>query len=181
MQSTNPASVAPEQGLVKQGFAREDLFTVVHEQFMTETAMRADIVLPSTMFMEHDDIYAGGGHQYIALGLKLIDPPGECRSNHEVISGIATRVGAEHPGFAMEPREIIDWTLRQSGWGTLEELEAKRYIDCQPSFEKAHYAEGFAWRTAVSASSPTGRRCPSPMQGPWAPSSRCPRCRTTGA
>jgi anaerobic selenocysteine-containing dehydrogenase len=65
IQNTNPVSVAPEQDKVKQGFAREDLFVCVHEQFMTETARMADIVLPATMFLEHDDIYQGGGHQYI--------------------------------------------------------------------------------------------------------------------
>jgi len=85
IQNTNPMTVAPEQALVRQGFAREDLFVAVHEQFMTETAQMADIVLPATMFMEHDDLYYGGGHQHISVGPKLIDPPGECRSNHEVL------------------------------------------------------------------------------------------------
>ncbi len=103
IQNTNPVSVAPEQDLVKQGFARDDLFTCVHEQFMTETARMADIVLPATMFLEHDDIYQGGGHQHILLGPKLVEPPGECRSNHDVITALAARVGAEHPGFAMTP------------------------------------------------------------------------------
>ena len=65
IQNTNPVSVAPEQDKVKRGFAREDLFVCVHEQFMTETAQMADVVLPATMFMEHDDFYQGGGHQYI--------------------------------------------------------------------------------------------------------------------
>src|SRR5579862_4537355 len=85
IQNTNPVTVAPEQTLVRQGFAREDLFMAVHEQFMTETAAMADIVLPATMFMEHDDLYYGGDHQHISVGRKLIDPPGECRSNHEVL------------------------------------------------------------------------------------------------
>ena len=101
IQNTNPVSVCPDQEMVKRGFAREDLFVCVHEQFMTETARMADVVLPATMFMEHDDVYQGGGHQYILLGPKLIEPPGECRSNHEVICALAKRVGAEHPGFAM--------------------------------------------------------------------------------
>jgi anaerobic selenocysteine-containing dehydrogenase len=145
IQNTNPVSVAPEQEKVKRGFGRADLFVCVHEQVMTETARMADVVLPATMFIEHDDIYQGGGHQYILLGPKLIDPPGECRSNHDVICALARRLGAVHPGFAMTARELIDWTLRHSGWGTLEELEMNRWIDCQPDFAAAHYIDGFAW------------------------------------
>ncbi len=145
IQNTNPVSVAPDQERVKRGFAREDLFVAVHEQFMTETAQAADVVLPATMFLEHDDVYQGGGHQYIQLGPKLIEPPGECRSNHDVICALAKRLGAEHPGFAMSSREMIDWTLQKSGWGTLANLEAKRWIDCQPDFDTAHFINGFNW------------------------------------
>ncbi len=145
IQNTNPMSVAPEQELVKRGFSRDDLFVCVHEQFMTETARMADVVLPATMFLEHDDFYQGGGHQYILLGPKLIEPPGECRSNHEVVCALARRLGARHPGFDMGARELIDWTLRRSGWGDLAELEKKRWIDCQPDFETSHYLKGFAW------------------------------------
>src|SRR5215471_7054840 len=115
IQNTNPVSVAPDQRKVKRGFARNDLFVCVHEQFMTETARLADVVLPATTFLEHDDIYQGGGHQYILLGPKLIEPAGESRSNHDVICGLAQRVGAHHPGFAMSARELIDWTLQKSG------------------------------------------------------------------
>ena len=104
IQNTNPVSVAPDQERVKRGFAREDLFVAVHEQFMTETAKAADVVLPATMFLEHDDIYQGGGHQYILLGPKLVEPPGECRTNHEVICALAKRLGAEHPGLRHERR-----------------------------------------------------------------------------
>jgi len=145
IQNTNPMSVAPDQSRVKQGFARDDLFVAVHEQFMTETARVADIVLPATMFLEHDDVYQGGGHQYILLGPKLIEPPDECRSNHEVICELARRLGAAHPGFGMTPRGLIDWTLQRSGWGALADLERKRWIDCQPDFATSHYLNGFAW------------------------------------
>jgi anaerobic selenocysteine-containing dehydrogenase len=145
IQNTNPVSVAPDQETVKRGFARDDLFVCVHEQFMTDTAKLADVILPATMFVEHDDIYQAGGSQYILLGPKLIEPPGECRSNHDVNCAIARRVGAEHPGFAMTPRQLIDATLQKSGWGTLAELEANRWIDCQPDFATAHYLNGFAY------------------------------------
>ena len=136
IQNTNPVSVAPDQEVVKRGFARDDLFVCVHEQFMTDTAKAADIVLPATMFVEHDDFYTAGGSQYILLGPKLVEPPGQCRSNHEVICALAKRLGAAHPGFAMTPRQLIDVSLQQSGWGTLAELEANRWIDCQPDFRQ---------------------------------------------
>lgn len=75
IQNTNPVNVAPEQRLVKQGFLRDDLFVAVHEHFMTETAELADVVLPATMFVEHDDIYRGGGQSHILLGPKIVEPP----------------------------------------------------------------------------------------------------------
>ncbi len=145
VQNTNPLSVCPDQNKVKQGFAREDLFVCVHEQFMTETAQMADVVLPATTFLEHDDIYRGGGHQYIILGPKLVEPPGEARNNHEVISAMAKRLGAEHRGFAMSPRELIDQMLQVSKRGTLAELEANRWLDCQPPFRQSHFLDGFSW------------------------------------
>ena len=143
VQNTNPASVAPDQTRVKQGLAREDLFTCVHEQFMTETAKFADIVLPATMFLEHDDIYQGGGHSHIMLGRKLVDAPGECRNNHEVICDLAQRVGAAHPGFGLSERELIDWTLANSKRPDLKQLDAENWIDVMPEFETAHYLKGF--------------------------------------
>jgi len=145
IQNTNPVSVAPDQNKVKRGFARQDLFTCVHEQFMTETAKMADVVLPATTFLEHDDIYRGGGHQYLIFGPKLVEPPGECRNNHEVLCGLAKRVGASHPGFNMTPRQLIDQMLRVSKRGTVADLERDRWIDCQPPFEEAHYLTGFNW------------------------------------
>ena len=170
IQNTNPMSVAPEQDKVKRGFARDDLFVCVHEQIMTETAAIADIVLPATMFMEHDDIYKGGGHQYLMLGPKLIEPPGECRPNHQVFSGLAKRLGLEHPGFAMSEREHIDWMLLHSGWGTLANLEEKRWIDCQPEFNRAHYLDGFAYPDGEFRFKPDWPEVKAPnngSMGPW--------------
>ena len=116
IQNSNPATVAPDTNRVRRGFMRDDLFVAVHEQFMTETALLADIVLPATMFMEHDDLYQAGGHSHIQIGAKLIEPPGECRPNHAVLQGLAARLGAKHRGFEMTEMEIIDETLRASGW-----------------------------------------------------------------
>jgi anaerobic selenocysteine-containing dehydrogenase len=165
IQNTNPVSVAPEQARVKQGFAREDLFVCVHEHFMTETARAADLVLPATMFMEHDDIYQGGGHQYILAGPKLIEPPGECRSNHDLIVALAKRLGAEHPGFDLPAEEIIDATLQASGWGSWETLKRERWFDCQPDFDTAHYVKGFAWPGGKFRFKPDWPNVP--FRSPW--------------
>ena len=177
IQNTNPVSVCPEQDLVKQGFAREDLFVAVHEQFMTETAKYADIVLPATMFLEHDDFYTGGGHMHIMLGSKAIDPPGECRNNHDVVAAIADRVGAKHRGFAMAPKEIIDETLQKSGWGTLAALEENKWVECQPSFDTAHYIKGFAYQDGKFRFKPDWEKVPyakNGMMGAWQDMPRLP-------
>jgi len=145
VQNTNPMMVAPDLNAVHRGFARDDLFVCVHEQFMTETAKMADVVLPATMFTEHDDLYQGGGHQHIMLGPRVVDAPEGCRSNHEVICALAKRLGATHPGFDMSVRELIDWTLVNSGWRGIAELEREKWFDVQPAFEAAHYLNGFAW------------------------------------
>lgn len=144
IQNTNPANIAPEQRLVKQGFLRDDLFTVVHEQFMTDTAQLADIVLPATMFVEHDDLYKGGGHNHILLGPKLVEPPSTVRTNLFVIEELAKRLGvADRPGFGLTEREHIDLMLKPNGLPGYEELSEDRWIDCQPPFREAHYLDGF--------------------------------------
>ena len=143
IQNSNPVLVAPNSELVIRGFRREDLFTVVHEQFMTETASMADIVLPATMFMEHDDLYQAGGHSHIQVGAKLIEPPGLCRSNHEVLQGLAARLGARHRGFEMTAAEMVDATLRASGWPGMADVVERRWIDAQPDFDTCHFVNGF--------------------------------------
>lgn len=143
IQNTNPMNVAPEQRLVKEGFLREDLFTCVHEQFMTDTAKVADVVLPATMFLEHDDIYKGGGNQHITLGPKLIEPPAGPRTNHYVIEELAKRLGVAHmPGFGLTEKEHINALLKNRDLD-FDTLREQRWADMQPDFETAHFLKGF--------------------------------------
>jgi anaerobic selenocysteine-containing dehydrogenase len=145
VQNTNPAMVCPELNLVHRGLAREDLFLCVHEQFLTETAAYADVVLPATMFLEHDDFYTASGHTYFQVTRQVIEPPGECRENHFVISELARRLGAEHPGFGMTAWEIMDWTLARSGmWDAQTNLD-RGGQDMALPFEEAHFLRGFKW------------------------------------
>ncbi len=144
MQNINPAEVAPDTNKVLKGLAREDLFTVVHEQFMTATAKYADIVLPATMFLEHDDLYRGGGHMYLQVGRKVIEPFAECRSNHDVLCAIGQRLSSEHPAFHMSAWELMNQTLADSGMPTAEAISEMRWLDCSKSFEDANYLNGFS-------------------------------------
>ena len=143
IQNTNPMVVSPDLGLVHRGFARDDLFVCVHEQFMTETAAMADIVLPATTFLEHDDIYTAGAHTFLQLHRPVVPPYGECRSNHEVHCGLAERLGAKHRGFKMTAYEIIAETLRMSRLPGPEEFVEGTWLDCAQPFETAHFLDGF--------------------------------------
>jgi len=142
IQNTNPAAVAPESAKVRAGLLRDDLFVCVHEQFMTDTAKLADIVLPATMMIEHDDLYTAGGQMHLQIGAKQIDPPGECRENHAVISGLAKRLGADHPGFDLTAWELVDATLKASGWPGADELIEARWHDCIVGTD-THFEKGF--------------------------------------
>ena len=175
IQNMNPVQVAPEQRLVKQGFMREDLFVCTHEQFMTATTEMSDVVLPATMFLEHDDIYQGGGHQYVMHGPKLLDVPGECRSNHDVIAGLAKRVGARHRGFEMTSRQLMDETLQKSGWGSLDNLAASKWIDCQPDFDTAHYVKGFGYPDGKFRFKPDWPEVPAGRKYDWGIAHQVPR------
>ena len=144
IQNSNPAVVAPETLKVRQGFLRDDLFVAVHEQFMTETAALADIVIPATTFLEHEDIYQASGHTFLQVARRVIEPYAAARSNHWVLQQLARRLNAEHPGFAMSAWELIDWTLRASGLPDAETLARQRWIDCALPFDRAHFLDGFA-------------------------------------
>ncbi|PXA98739.1 dehydrogenase [Nostoc sp. 3335mG] len=145
VQNTNPASVAPDQALVRQGLLRDDLFLVVHEQFMTETAELADIVLPATMFLEHNDYYTRGGHTRILYGPAVVDAPGEARSNHEVINALALRLGSDDSVFRTRDREVVADTFARSGLPPLEEVEKTGFVDKERPDDVARFATGFGW------------------------------------
>jgi len=145
IQNTNPMTVAPDQTRVKRGFARDDLFVCVHEQFMTETANVADVVLPATMFLEHDDFYTASGHTFFQVTKAVVEAPGECRENHYVISELAKRLGANHRGFDMTVWEIMDEVLKVSGMWDAETNWRKGGQDFHLGFETSHFLDGFAW------------------------------------
>jgi len=167
IQNTNPANVTPEQRLVRKGFAREDLFVAVHEQFMTDTAKMADVVLPATTFLEHDDIYRGGGQQHVVLGPKLIEPLADARPNIFVINELAKRLGVGHlPGFDLDERALIDNMNANSDLPHFDELKEKRFVDLQPPFEEAHYINGFKWPDGKFRFRPDWTGSPSPNKPP---------------
>ena len=143
IQNTNPMVVSADSLLVRQGFCRDDLFVCVHEQFLTETAAIADIVLPATTFLEHDDFYTAGGHTFLQVARAVLPPYAECRSNHVVICALAKRLGARHPGFEQSAIEIIDHTLRVSGLPGIDAFGDAPWLDCWPGFEAGHFLDGF--------------------------------------
>src|SRR6266700_2299368 len=102
--NSNPAAVCPDYNEVVRGLQRADLFTVVHEQFFTDTTDYADIVLPATTFFEHKDLQKGYGHYYLQVSNQAIAPLGECRSNVELFRTLAQRMGFAEDCF----RETVD-------------------------------------------------------------------------
>jgi anaerobic selenocysteine-containing dehydrogenase len=102
--NSNPATVCPNHNEVVRGLTRPDLFTVVHEQFFTDTTDYADIVLPATTFFEHKDLQTAYCHYYLQVSNQAMDPAGECRSNVEMFRALAERMGFEDDCF----RETVD-------------------------------------------------------------------------
>ena len=104
---SNPAAIAPDQNAVRRGLGRNDLFTVSIEQFQTDTADWADIVLPTTTFLEHTDVYTAYGHYYLQLARPALKAPGECRSNLEIFRELAKRMGFSDPCFDESEDDMI--------------------------------------------------------------------------
>ena len=109
--NSNPAAVCPNHNEVVRGLKRTDLFTVVHEQFFTDTTDYADIVLPATTFFEHSDLQGAYGHYYLQMSQQAIAPLGECRSNVETFRALAQRMGFEEPCFQQPVEQMMDLAL----------------------------------------------------------------------
>jgi anaerobic selenocysteine-containing dehydrogenase len=128
--NSNPVAVAPESAKVAAGFGREDLFTVVLEHFMTDTADLADYVLPATTQLEHLDVHRSYGHTYALINHPAVEPVGESRPNTEIFRGLARRLGFTDPCFSDSDEAIAraafrpDWvdydTLAERGWVKLD-------------------------------------------------------------
>jgi anaerobic selenocysteine-containing dehydrogenase len=143
MQNANSANVAPDSAAVARGLGRADLFTCVHEQFMTATAKYADILLPAAMFLEYDDIYYGLGHTHLTVGPRVLERYEECRTNHELVCALAQRLGAPQESFRMSAVELLDATLQASGKGTWAEAAACGWVECAEDFQASHFLDGF--------------------------------------
>ena len=109
--NSNPGAVAPNQNAVRRGMMRPDLFTVVHEQFFTDTTDYADYVLPATTFLEHTDIQGAYGHYFVQLSNQAIEPPGEARPNVWLFGQLAQRMGFTEECFRDTPEEMIKQAL----------------------------------------------------------------------
>ena len=109
--NSNPAAVCPNHNEVIRGLQRPDLFTVVHEQFFTDTTDYADIVLPATTFFEHKDLQTAYGHYYLQTSQQAIEPLGECRSNVETFRALAQHMGFDDECFRDSVDDMIDAAL----------------------------------------------------------------------
>src|SRR5579884_3445451 len=112
--NSNPAAIAPNHNDVVRGFMRDDLFTVVHDQFFTDSTDYADIVLPATTFFEQKDIQQAYGHYYLQISNQAIAPVGESKSNVEMFSELAQRMGFSEPCFRETVDQMIDAALESS-------------------------------------------------------------------
>jgi anaerobic selenocysteine-containing dehydrogenase len=144
--NSNPAVIAADQNRVLAGLARDDLFTVVHDQFLTDTARYADLVLPATTMLENQDLLGSWGFNYIGLGQRAIEPLGEAVSNAELARRLARRLGFDDPVFAMTDDEQIDLVLRDSpaerAGATRDRLERDGFVRVGGPADEAPFAQG---------------------------------------
>lgn len=130
---SNPLVVAPDAERVRAGFEREDLFTVVHDLFMTDTARYADIILPATSTFENTDLYSSYWHHYIQLQEPVLPAPGQCKSNFEVFSMLGSEMGFDAEAFSQTEEEMIQEALNYPrnpylNGVSLERLKEERHV-----------------------------------------------------
>ena len=141
--NSNPAQIAPDQTRVLEGLRRQDLFTVVLEQFMTDTAAHADVVLPATTQLEHLDLIFSWGHHYYTLSEPAISPRGEALPNTEIFRLIAARMALDDPCFEESDGELLEALVEGDPGGIrLEELRAKGFAKVDLGLGEAPHAEG---------------------------------------
>jgi anaerobic selenocysteine-containing dehydrogenase len=150
--NSNPAAVAPDQSKVLEGLSREDLFTVVHEQFMTDTTDYADIVLPATTQLEHFDLHKAYGHLYLVVNERAIEPLHEARPNSDVFRALAARLGFAEACFTDTDEEIARQAISTKHAAltgiTLETLRERGWMRLNLPDSFAPFAEGnFPTRT----------------------------------
>jgi anaerobic selenocysteine-containing dehydrogenase len=109
--AANPAASSPNSGRIIEGLRREDLFTVVHELFMTDTADYADIVLPATSQLEQTDLHKAYGHTYLSYNHQAVQPLGKSKSNWELMTLLAQKMGFEEPWLRQDAVEVIEEVL----------------------------------------------------------------------
>jgi anaerobic selenocysteine-containing dehydrogenase len=112
--ANNPAVTNPDTAGIRAGLARDDLFTVVHDPFLSETAKFADIVLPATTYLETDDFYRSYGTYYMQYGRRAVEPQGEAWSNHRLTQTLARRMGLTDKVFQMSPPELVRELFRDA-------------------------------------------------------------------
>lgn len=144
--NSNPAAVAPDQSAVLRGLAREDLFTVVHELFMTDTVDYADVVLPATSQLEQFDLHKAYGHLYLTVNERAIEPLFESKCNTEVFRLLAERMGFDEPCFADSDEEMARQALESDHpylrGITLEAIREKGWLRLHAPEVFAPFAEG---------------------------------------
>ena len=137
--ANNPAVTCPDAGKVRRGLAREDLFTVVHDPFLSVTARYADIVLPAATYLETEDLYRAYGTYYLQYAPQAVAPQGEAWSNFRLAQALAQRMGLDDPVFRMPQSEILDKMLR-GGRGAVAALDPERVQ------EESTWLEVSAWQ-----------------------------------
>ena len=163
--NSNPAAIAPNHNTVVRGLMRTDLFTVVHEQFFTDTTDYADYILPATTFLEHTDAQGAYGHYFVQLSQQAIDPPGEARSNVWLFNQLAQRIGFQEECFRDTPEQMIEQALaigpdgrsRNSGMEHITLADLKEHGHVPLAFQRQPDTQPFQPYIAGPLPTPSGK------------------------